>query len=64
MERTTRYIKLAYLPRWASSRHKNTPKNGPALGGYGAGVMKAALFKTMSDLPTELTRSLMADRGK
>ena len=64
MERTTRYIKLVHLPREAGYRHKDTPKNGPALGGYGAAAMKTALANAMSDLPAELARSLTWDRGK
>lgn len=64
VERTTRYIKLVHLPREAGYRHKDTPKNGPALGGYGATAMKNALANTMSDLPAELARSLTWDRGK
>lgn len=64
VERTTRYIKLVHLPREAGYRHKDTPRNGPALGGYGATAMKNALANTMSDLPAELARSLTWDRGK
>lgn len=64
VERTTRYTKLVHLPREEGYRHKQTPKNGPALGGYGAITMKNALANTMSMLPTELVRSLTWDRGK
>lgn len=64
VERTTRYIKLVHLPREPGYRHKGTPKNGPALGGYGATAMKNALASTMADLPVELARSLTWDRGK
>ena len=64
VERTTRYIKLVHLPREEGYRHKNTPKRGPALGGYGATAMKDALANTMADLPVELARSLTWDRGK
>ena len=64
VERTTRYIKLVHLPREPGYRHKDTPKNGPALGGYGATAMKNALSGTMADLPAELARSLTWDRGK
>ena len=63
-ERTTRYIKLVHLPREEGYLHKNTPKRGPALGGYGATAMKDALANTMADLPVELARSLTWDRGK
>jgi len=64
VERTTGYIKLVHLPREEGYRHKNTPKRGPALGGYGANAMKDALANTMADLPSELARSLTWDRGK
>jgi hypothetical protein len=64
VEHTTRYFKLVHLPREAGYRHRDTPKNGPALGGYGATAMKNAPANTMSDLPAELARSLTWDRGK
>ena len=55
---------LVHLPREEGYRHKETPKNGPALAGYGALTMKNALANTMSTLPDELARSLTWDRGK
>lgn len=64
VERTTRFIKLVHLPREEGYRHKETPKHGPALAGYGAITMKNALAKTMADLPEQLARSLTWDRGK
>lgn len=52
-------------PREADDRaHKRTPKNGPALAGYGAVTMKNALATTMTTLPEQLRRSLTWDRGK
>ena len=39
-------------------------KNGPALGGYGALAMNAALTASLATLPTELRQTLTWDRGK
>jgi IS30 family transposase len=39
-------------------------KNGPALAGYGAEAMRAALAEQMTSLPEQLRRSLTWDRGK
>jgi IS30 family transposase len=64
VERTTRFTLLVHLPREHGYRHKQTPKNGPALAGYGAITMKNALASTMSSLPAQLRRSLTWDRGK
>lgn len=64
VERKTRYTLLVHLPREEGYRHKDTPKNGPALAGYGAITMKNALANTMSTLPAQLARSLTWDRGK
>jgi len=64
VERTTRFTMLVHLPREEGYRHKETPKHGPALAGYGALTMKNALTNTMSALPTQLARSLTWDRGK
>ena len=64
VERTTRFTMLVHLPREEGYRHKQTPKNGPALAGYGALTMKDALATTMTTLPEQLVRSLTWDRGK
>ena len=64
VERATRFTMLVHLPREAGYRHKQTVKNGPALGGYGAITMKNALANTMATLPKQLVRSLTWDRGK
>src|SRR3546814_6203196 len=52
---------------WSSdvcSSDLETPRNGPALAGYGAITMKNALANTMSTLPAQLARSVTWDRGK
>lgn len=64
VERTTRFTMLVHLPREEGYRHKQTPKNGPALAGYGAITMSKALATTMATLPVQLARSLTWDRGK
>ncbi len=64
VERTTRFTMLVHLPREEGYHHKHTPKNGPALAGYGAITMKNALAATMTTLPEQLRRSLTRDRGK
>ncbi|MCX4515713.1 IS30 family transposase [Streptomyces sp. NBC_01619] len=64
VERSTRFTMLVHLPREEGYRHKQSVKNGPALAGYGAITMKAALANTMSTLPEQLARSLTWDRGK
>lgn len=64
VERKTRYTLLVHLTREEGYRHKETPKNGPALAGYGAIPMKDALTSTMTTLPAQLARSLTGDRGK
>ena len=64
VERSTRFTMLVHLPREEGYRHKETPKNGPALAGYGAVTMSKALAATMATLPEQLARSLTWDRGK
>src|SRR5690606_22364062 len=64
VDRTTRFTMLVHLPREEGYRHKETPRNGPALAGYGAITMKNALANAMSRLPAQVTRSLTWDRGK
>ncbi|GEM_PF-848845 len=45
---------------WAEKPHV---KNGPALGGYGAVAMNAALTASMTKLPQQLRKTLTWDRG-
>ncbi len=64
VERKSRVTMLVHLPREEGYEHKNTPKRGPALSGYGAITMKDALVDYMSTLPEQLRKSLTWDRGK
>lgn len=63
VERSSRSILLVHLPR--SEGWGETPriKNGPALGGYGATAMNAALQASMTGLPLQLRKTLTWDRG-
>ncbi len=58
VERTSRFTMLVHLPREEGYHHRHTPKNGPALAGYGAITMKNALAATITTLPEQLLRSL------
>jgi IS30 family transposase len=64
VDRATRFTILVHLPREDGYQHKHTPKNGPALAGYGAVTMKNALAMSMAALPDQLRRSVTWDRGK
>ena len=64
VERTTRFTMLVHLPREEGWGVIPRTKNGPALAGYGAVTMAAALAKTITGLPEQLRRSLTWDRGK
>jgi IS30 family transposase len=64
VERTTRYTVLVHLPRLEGWGTAPKVKNGPALGGYGAETMRAALAAQMTLMPEQLRRSLTWDRGK
>lgn len=64
VERSSRATVLVHLPRlegWGEQPHV---KNGPALGGYGAVAMNAALTTSMAKVPEQLRKTLTWDRGK
>jgi IS30 family transposase len=64
VERATRFTMLIHLPRMDGYGVEPRVKNGPALAGYGAEAMRAALAEQMTGLPEQLRRSLTWDRGK
>ena len=63
VERTTRFTVLLHLPRADACGIQAPVKNGPALGGYGAEAMRAAIAAQMATMPEQLRRSLTWDRG-
>ena len=64
VERKSRSTLLVHLPRLEGWGEEPAVKNGPALGGYGAVAMTAALTASITRLPTQLRRTLTWDRGK
>ncbi len=64
VERSSRSTLLVHLPRLDGWGEQPVVKNGPALGGYGAAAMDAALALSMTRLPEQLRRTLTWDRGK
>jgi IS30 family transposase len=64
VERSTRFTILLHLPRAEGWGTEPRVKNGPALGGYGAETMRAAIAAQMTLMPEQLRRSLTWDRGK
>lgn len=64
VERSSRSTILVHLPRLQGWGEKPPVKNGPALGGYGALAMNAALAESMATLPGQLRKTLTWDRGK
>lgn len=64
VERKSRSTLLVHLPRLEGWGENPYVKNGPALGGYGAVAMNAALVATMTKLPEQLRKTLTWDRGK
>ena len=63
VERRSRSILLVHLTRDPQWGRVAPTKNGPALGGYGAEAMNAALQRAMTRLPLQLRRTLTWDRG-
>ena len=55
---------LVHLPRLEGWGQAPPVKNGPALSGYGAVAMNAALTASLAQLPVQLRQSLTWDRGK
>lgn len=64
VERRSRSTLLVHLPRMEGHGEMPPVKNGPALGGYGAVAMNAALKTSMTKLPEQLRKTLTWDRGK
>ena len=64
VERSSRATLLVHLPRMDAWGQEPYVKNGPALGGYGAVAMNAALTASMTKLPEQLRKTLTWDRGK
>ena len=64
VERSSRSTLLVHLPRLEGYGEIPPVKNGPALGGYGAVAMNAALTASITSLPVQLRKTLTWDRGK
>lgn len=64
VERSSRSTILVHLPRLEGWGEQPVVKNGPALGGYGALAMNAALATSLSALPLQLRQTLTWDRVK
>ena len=54
---------LLHLPRAEGWRVEPRVKNGPALAGYAAETMRAAIAAQMTTMPEQLRRSLTWDQG-
>jgi IS30 family transposase len=64
VERKSRSTLLVHLPRLDGWGLAPPVKNGPALSGYGAEAMNAALVASLAQLPEQLRQTLTWDRGK
>jgi IS30 family transposase len=63
VERTTRFALLLHLPRMEGHGNEPRVKNGPALAGHGAEVVRDAIADVITTLPQQLRRSLTWDQG-
>lgn len=64
VERKSRSTILVHLPRMDGWGEQAPVKNGPALNGYGAVAMNAALIASIGTLPEQLRKTITWDRGK
>lgn len=63
VERSSRYVAMARLPRLEGEGEGVRVKNGPALAGHGAEAVRVAIASTMEVLPPQLRRSMTWDQG-
>jgi len=61
VERKSRSTMLVHLPRLDGWGQAPPVKNGPALSGYGAEAMNAALAASLTQLPEQLRQTLAGD---
>jgi len=64
VERSSRSTLLVHLPRLEGYGEQPRTKHGPALSGYGAVAMNAALIASLTTIPEQLRKTLTWDRGK
>ncbi len=63
VERTTRFTLLLHLPPMDGHGVAPRAKNGPALAGHGAEVVRDAIAATITKLPEQFRKSLAWDQG-
>lgn len=64
VERSSRATILVHLPRLDGYGQQPRTKHGPALAGYGAEAMAAALTASITRIPEQLRKTITWDRGK
>lgn len=64
VERRSRTTLLVHLPRQEGYGQQPRARNRPALAGYGAQAMAAALAATVTTIPAGLRKTITWDRGK